>query len=113
MLAALSPFPSDAGAQAPAKPGHLEIVDLGTLPGGASSEAWAVNDRGAAVGWSDAGNGLPHAFMWRNGQMIDLGSLDGPSGWSYANDVNDRGEVVGTSSAGSEEGHAFSGVTVG
>jgi probable HAF family extracellular repeat protein len=37
-----------------------------------------------------------HAFIWKDGQMIDLGTLDGGD-FSTANGVNKNGEVVGFS----------------
>jgi probable HAF family extracellular repeat protein len=88
-----------------------QIVDLGTLPGGVSSFALALNDRGWVVGMAEADNaGTTHAFLWRNGRMADLGSLAGPGGSSYANDINNKGEVVGASTApglGTQGSHAF------
>jgi probable HAF family extracellular repeat protein len=55
-------------------------IDLGTLAGGSSSEAFAVNDKGVIVGSStvDETGSLLHAFMWseRTG-MMDLGTLRG------------------------------------
>ena len=54
--------------------------DLGTLPGGSSSFANGVNDRGEIVGSSDTASGLQHAFSYTpSGGMIDLGTLPGGS----------------------------------
>jgi len=74
-------------------------TDLGTLPGGNNSFAAAINDRGWVVGSSE--NGLiDPAFgpvadpaLWRDGQVIDLGTLGGPLG--IAGDINARGQVAG------------------
>jgi len=99
-----------ASVGAPAGGGDpLEIVDLGVLPGGVGSEAAAINDRGWVVGTSDVAgyDTVSHAFLWRDGRMTDLGSLDGPGGSSTANDVNDRGEIVGGTSVSPTEFHAF------
>jgi len=44
--------------------GPIQAIDLGTLPGGAYSSAFAVNNRGVIAGWSDAGSGEFHAVLW-------------------------------------------------
>ena len=60
------------------------ITDLGTLPGGQSSFAYWVNNRGLIVGQSQNGlidplTGAPEVrgVLWRNGQILDLGTLGG------------------------------------
>jgi len=53
------------------------IEDIGTL-GGQSSVANAINNNGQVVGYSQvliAGHN--HAFLWQEGQMIDLDTLGG------------------------------------
>ena len=65
--------------------------------------AEAVNDAGQVVGGSgyfpDAeGRQLPYAFIWQNGEMLDLNDLLPPnSGWrlAQANDINNKGQIVG------------------
>jgi probable HAF family extracellular repeat protein len=90
-----------------AHPATLEIHDLGTLPGGTFSGANDINNRGWVVGESGqaTGEGLGHAFLWRNGRMRDLGTLGGES--SRANGINDRGWVVGATETGGPAVHAF------
>lgn len=84
-------------------------IDLGTL-GGKSSESLAMNDGLQVVGKSDVVNkSEEHAFLWKNGKIIDLNSLIPPhSGWELieARGINARGQIVGWGSkAGSY--HAF------
>ncbi len=83
----------------------LAIVDLGTLPGGVSSEARAINNRGDVVGVSTDATGATHAVLWRNGRIADLGTLGGVSSEPLA--INARGQVVGISTTASGEAHAF------
>lgn len=83
-------------------------TDLGALPGGASSFAYTVNDRGLIVGQSQIGSidpftGSPElrGVLWRESQAIDLGTLGGSA--SNANAINDRGQVVGGALTGTPD----------
>jgi probable HAF family extracellular repeat protein len=87
-------------------------TDLGTLPGGSSSFAYVVNNRGLIVGQSQIGlidpfTGLPElrGVLWRDGQAIDLGTLGGNA--STANAINDRGQVVGGALTGTPDPFAY------
>lgn len=69
------------------------VTDLGTL-GGSSSQAYGINDTGQVVGKADTSNGLSHAFLWDQGTMNDLGTVDGYS-YSSAYKINNVGQVIG------------------
>ena len=74
------------------------LIDLGTL-GGASSQAYAINDRGEVAGVSQTADGSYHSFLWRNGTMRDIGVLgDGVETDAFA--INARGTVVGVADTG-------------
>ena len=51
------------------------LIDLGTL-GGSSSAAWGINEAGQVVGAAATATGAQHAFLYTNGMMIDLGTLE-------------------------------------
>lgn len=48
-----------------------EKFELGSL-GGHFGEAYATNVEGDVVGWSETRTGIPHAFVWRDGHLVDL-----------------------------------------
>lgn len=76
------------------------IRDLGTLPGGDYSAAFAINDSGVVVGTSNTSTST-HAFSWTPAQgLSDLGTLPGVNA-SSALAVNNQGQI-----AGSSGGHA-------
>ncbi|GAA2367054.1 hypothetical protein Cme02nite_29270 [Catellatospora methionotrophica] len=82
--------------------GGLHAVDLGTLTGTCCSQAFAINDHGVVVGSSQVGAGEnppEHAFRWKDGVMIDLGTLGGTRSGAAA--VNNNGWIVGGSTLSS------------
>jgi len=70
-----------------------QAEDLGHL-GSSVSMAYDINDRGEVVGYTKIGRTTVHGFLFRNGTMIDIGSLGGESG---AHGINNKSEIVGSS----------------
>jgi len=84
-----------------------QMTDLGTL-GGTNSDAYAINDSGQIVGWADISGssnspsspgGGTDAFLYSNGQMLDLNSLIAPGSGLTLTDalgINDIGDIYGS-----------------
>ena len=71
------------------------VTNLGSL-GGYISAAFAINDRGEIVGYSDTGPDTTsplHAFLYRDGKMVDLGTFGGQN--SAATAINSHGAITG------------------
>jgi len=85
------------------------MQDIGTLPGGVTSIANAINESGVIVGQSDGANtgGHWHAVMWDATKKIkDLGTIAGGN-YSIAFAVNDSNVVVGYGNLANNAAHAM------
>ncbi|MEW6199884.1 MAG: choice-of-anchor W domain-containing protein [Planctomycetota bacterium] len=72
--------------------GSGPLVNLGALPGGTTSAAYAINSHGQVVGYSEYISTY-HAFLHSGGVMSHMGTLD--YYLSGAFDINDHGQAVG------------------
>jgi probable HAF family extracellular repeat protein len=84
------------------KGGHL--TDLGALPGGLLSQPVWISDNGLIAGISENGVTDPltgttedRAVLWKNGAIVNLGTLPGGHE-SQGSVVNNAGQIVGLSS---------------
>lgn len=78
--------------------GAKAMQDLGTIGGvPGTSTAWKVSDAGTVCGSADAPNAY-HGFLYRHGEMVELGDLGSSVifGYSFCRDVNEHGVAVGT-----------------
>jgi len=100
------------------------MQDLGTL-GGVNSQAMAINNAGQIVGMANTSqpgkwlwfndetttqSQIAHAFLYQNGQMIDLNSvIPAGLGWTLisANLINNLGQIVGLGLAADGTDHYF------
>jgi probable HAF family extracellular repeat protein len=84
------------------------LKDLGTLAGGNTSLANAINSSGVVVGQSNSkANSAWHAVKWSASNAIDdLGVLPGGT-YSVAFAINDSGEIVGYGDAAPNVPHAM------
>jgi len=78
---------------------RYQVLDIGTL-GGSEATAMDINDRGEVTGEASRADGSKHAFIYADGSMVDLGTLQADrygAGRSSGADINNRGEIVGQS----------------
>lgn len=90
------------------------MINLGTM-GGIASFGYGINAAGQAVGSVLVGTdyrdrAIHNAFLYSDGEMIDLNTLIDPSsGWtlSVATDINDAGQIVGWGVTSGGQTHAI------
>ncbi len=102
--------------------GPRQIRELRPLPGDSVGMAFSINDLGQAVGGSGScassilpGPAVtPHAVLWENGTVTDMGNLGGtvntdlPGVGTIALSINNRGQAVGAAALpGNMARHAF------
>jgi probable HAF family extracellular repeat protein len=74
-----------------------KMRQLPNLPGGTICGAQAINNSDAIIGSCDLANGIAHGVIWRDGSIVDLGTLGDDESPSTALDINVMGQVVGSS----------------
>lgn len=89
-----------------AQSAHYELVNLGTLRGGQTSNGHAINNLGEVTGRSTTEQWYYRGFFWSESTgMLDLRTLGGPEseGWG----INDHSQVVGETTDQFGYWHAF------
>ncbi len=72
----------------------LTTVNLGTLPGGGWSAAYAINQSGTITGYAQDAAASAHLVRWKRGGSIeDLGQIGGLA--TYGLGIDDAEEIVG------------------
>jgi probable HAF family extracellular repeat protein len=77
--------------------GSAAAIDLGTLDDDLFSEAFALNSGGQVVGISFGGSVGARAFLYENGELINLNDLVdiAPDVLLSAQDINEAGQITG------------------
>ncbi len=85
------------------------ITDIGSVVGGDTSEAQAINDSGQVVGyWFEFEDNMNHAFIWDSVTGVS-NNIDTGTGWydTRAKSINASGQVVGDGSHNEGDIDAF------
>jgi len=79
------------------KNGADTAQDLHALLGDLFSQAFAINSHGQVVGVSFGGPNGARAFLWQNGELMNLNDLVNiaPDVLQSAQDINDAGQITG------------------
>ena len=75
--------------------GSLRLING---PSGEPALPLGMNDSGQVVGWMGRTPATERAFLWDNGEIVDLNErISGDSGWQLlrATAINESGEIVG------------------
>src|SRR6266567_644392 len=100
--ATLAPVLAQGPVQTKAKL-QYQVSNLATL-GGTSSGGNSINNQTWVAGYSRlAGNPSRHATLWRNGSLLDLGTLGGPNSSVTWNVKDTGGVIVGISQTATPE----------
>ncbi len=90
-------FAGNHDAKGKTRADQYDVSDLPSL-GGTNSRGNSINNRGWVAGHSNlAGNQSRHAALWRDGTVLDLGTLGGPNSSVAWPVKNNRGILVGIS----------------
>lgn len=92
-----------AGACPARAAGGYRVIDLGGAPGGSAANGLTLD--GFVVGYQLVGPSQPHAVIFSQGVLRDLGTLGGDA--SLANAVDRDGRVVGWARLPDANRHAF------
>jgi probable HAF family extracellular repeat protein len=95
---------AQAQEQMPVRHGTQYQVSSLPMLGGTSSAGNSINDQSWVAGYSRlTGNQARHATLWRNGSLLDLGTLGGPNSSIAWNVKNTEGIIVGISQTADPE----------
>jgi probable HAF family extracellular repeat protein len=79
-----------------------EVLALGTF-GGDRGQANGVNERNQVVGLAEDETGVPRAFLWDGGELVNLNTDES---YTVALSINNKGQIVGSAGAGHPGGDA-------
>ena len=96
-----------AQEQAPPQ-ARYSLKILGTLGNPSDSEAHGLSNRESVAGQSFVLSGELHAFFWRKGVMLDIGTLGGPDSFVLVanHTVSEKNSVVGYSETSTPDPNA-------
>lgn len=77
---------------------HSAPTNMGILPGDGAAFATGINNRAQVVGSTFNSVGWSHGFLWQNGVLTDLNTLNPDASHLYivaASNINERGQISG------------------